>query len=91
MIDKENKLLIKLRNDEILIEVIKFCKSVKSTRKIIDHIHQLGSLGSKRSKVMLELSLKLNELEGLKALEYDYNSKSWIATKLGDRILKKYF
>ncbi len=91
MIDKENYLLEELRNDKILIEVIKFCKPAKSTKEIIDHIHRLGCLGLKRSKVMLELSLKLNELEGLKALEYDYNSKSWIATKLGNRILKKYF
>ena len=91
MIDKDNNLNNKLRNDKILIEIIKFCKAAKSTREIIDHIHKLGSLGSKRSKTMLELSLKLNELEGLKTLKYDYNSKSWIATKLGNRILKKYF
>lgn len=91
MIDKDNNLNNKLQNDKILIEIIKFCKAAKSTREIIDHIHKLRSLGSKRSKTMLELSLKLNELEGLKALKYDYNSKSWIATKLGNRILKKYF
>jgi hypothetical protein len=90
MIEKENNLLIKLRNDENLIEVIKFCKSAKPTSKIIDHIHQMGRLGSKRAKVMLELSIKLNELEGLKALKYDYKSNNWIATKLGDKVLRYY-
>jgi hypothetical protein len=91
MKEEENKLLNKLQSDEILAEVIKFCKSNKPTSKIIDHIHQIGILGSKRVKVMLELSIKLNELEGLKALKYDNNSKSWIATKLGVRVLRDYF
>lgn len=91
MAEKENRLFDKLHSDEISIEILKFCKFARPTNEIIDHIYHLGNLASQRTKVMLELSKRLNELEILKAIEYDNNLKSWKTTKIGDRVLNKYF
>ncbi len=91
MESSERGIFDKLSEDETSIEILKFCEFARPTRQIIDHIYHLGKLGSQRNKVMIESGRRLSELEGLKAIEYSNNSKSWTTTKLGKKVLSKFF
>ena len=87
----EKGIFDKLLDDETSIEIIKFCKFARPTNQIIDHVYHLGRLGSQRNKVMMELSKRLSKLEELKALEYSNNSRCWMTTKIGKKVLNKFF
>jgi hypothetical protein len=86
-----NVIFDKLINDEISIEILKFCRFERPTNHIMEHIYHLGLLGKEKNKVMMELSKRLRELEELNALEFINSSKSWNTTKIGEKVLNKYF
>jgi len=91
MESSEKGVFNRLMDDETSIEILRFCEFARPTSQIIDHIYHLGRLGSQRNKVMMELSKRLSELEGLKAIEFNNNSKCWATTKLGKKVLSKFF
>ena len=86
-----NIIFDKLVSVEILIEILKFCKFDRLTNHIIEHVYHLGTLGKEKNKVTIELSKRLRELEELKTIEFINSSKSWTTTKLGEKVLNKYF